>query len=220
MVNFWTDIFGSKLPTVIYCEKAIDGLIARPGYFISNLAYILVGIFLLTKKDKLAKILGIISILIGVLSGVYDASFKFNSQILDLSGMFLLVIFLLVFNLYKLKITSSRNSIILAVVLQILSMLGIILLEAQSGRILFGLYVIGVIITELIFWKRKLLREYKTFAIALGLFLLGFVIWMLDSNQILCSPITLINGRAVFHYLTAISIYYLYKYNLQKINSI
>ena len=88
---FWTEIFGSKLPSVDYCEKAISGIIARPEYFISNLSYLLVGIYLLTRKDKFGKVLGIISLIVGSFSAIYDASFRFNAQLLDLSAMFLLM---------------------------------------------------------------------------------------------------------------------------------
>lgn len=213
---FWDNIFGSKLPTVDYCEKSISGLIARPEYFISNISYILVGIYLLIRKDRFGKTLGIISLIVGSFSAIYDASFRFNAQLLDLSAMFLLINFLLLYNLSKLKITSRRNLIILGIFLQIIYFIGITFLEGQSGRILFGLGVLGILITEYIFWKRKVVLNYKVFISAFLLFILGFLIWLLDSNKILCSPSIPLNGRTIFHILTAVCVYLLYRYNIRK----
>lgn len=214
---FWTQIFGERIPTVEYCEKAIEGLVARPGYFISNIPYILLGIFLLTRKDKLAKVLGLISILIGIFSGIYDASFKFNAQIFDLMAMFALINFLFVFNLYKLKFTGKKLSVVLAILFQLAYLLGIISFEGSSGRILFGLFVLGVIGTEYLIYKTKLLETHRYFLLALATFAVGFLIWTLDASQTICSPIEWINGRAIYHYVTTITIYYLYLHNRKKL---
>jgi len=215
---FWDNIFGSKLPSVDYCEKATSGIIARPEYFISNLSYILVGIYLLTRKDKFGKILGVISLIVGSFSAIYDASFRFNAQLLDLSAMFLLIIFLLLYNLLKLKVTSIRNLFILGASLQAIYFIGISLLEGQSGRILFGLGVLGILFTEYLFWRKKVVLNYKVFILAFFIFIIGFLIWLLDSNKILCSPSIPLNGRTIFHILTAVSIYLLYMYNRKKEN--
>ena len=96
--SFWTSLFGEKLPTVSYCETPTGMFIERPGYFISNIPYILLGVYLLTQKGLYAKAFGIIAICVGVFSGIYDASYKFNAQLLDLAAMFLLVSFLVIIN--------------------------------------------------------------------------------------------------------------------------
>jgi hypothetical protein len=216
MNTFWNQIFGARIPTVIYCEQALDFVIARPGYFISNFAYIFVGLLLIFKKDKVAKVLGILSIVIGIFSGIYDASFKFNAQILDLLAMFSLVNFLLVFNLYKLKIINKLGALILALVFELIYLAGILSLEGSSGRIIFGLFVVGVILSEFVIFKKRLISNFKYFLIALITFLIGFGIWTLDASQLLCSPIEWLNGRAIYHYITAITIYYLYLHNRKK----
>lgn len=216
MNQFWTQIFGERIPTVEYCEQVIEGLIARPGYFISNIPYIILGVFLITRKDKVAKILGTLSILIGVFSGIYDASFKFNAQIFDLMAMFALINFLFVFNLYKLKLASKQASIFLAIIFQLTYLLGIISFEGSSGRMLFGLFVLGVILTEYIIYKRKLVESHKYFLVALATFLVGFLIWTFDASQTICSPVEWLNGRAIYHYITTATIYYLYLHNRKK----
>ena len=64
-------------PTINYCESAISGLIKRPYYALSNLAFFIVAIFIIKdgKGSKLSKAFGYIIILVGLLSFLYDSSF-------------------------------------------------------------------------------------------------------------------------------------------------
>lgn len=214
MSQFWNNIFGSKLPTVNYCEPIVEGLVARPGYFISNFAYIVIGFVLLFKKDYLARSLGLISISIGFFSTIYDASYRFNAQVLDLLAMFLLVNFLLTYNIYKLRWLSKLKSVFLAITLQLSYFILIISLEGQSGRILFGIVVLSIILSEFKFKRSGI--SFKNFYLALATFVIGLIIWSFDSNQSLCSSIVYLNGRVIYYYITSITIYFLYKHNYQK----
>lgn len=213
MHTFWQGIFGTKLPTVEYCEQATYSIIARPGYFISNFVYILLGFYFLSQPGKLAKSFGLISIVVGIFSAIYDASFLFYAQILDLSAMAILVLFLLGLNFNKLNLLNHKKIISLLSILLITYMAVILLLEGQSGRIMFGIFVLGVIMTDYLCLKTNPQKDKKYFLLALFLFLLGFLIWMVDATQTICSPIEYLNGRSIYHYLTALSIFYLYKYN-------
>lgn len=217
MSTFWDTVFGTKLPTVYYCEEAQDAIIARPGYFVSNFAYIFIGVYLLAQRDKFAKILGILSIAVGFFSGMYDASFRFNAQILDLMGMFGLVIFLLMYNFYKLKLIRKLYALITGMLLLLGYLVSIIVIEGQSGRWLFGVSLVLIIITEYLLYKRQVIGYYKYFVIALVMFLIGFMIWSFDALEILCSPIKYLNGRAIFHCITAVSILYLYLHKRENI---
>lgn len=86
-LNFFSE------PTIEYCEKPLQTIIKRPYYAISNLAFLFTGIYILYKgkKSKLSQIFGFTAITIGLLSFLYDASYLYISQLLDLSGMFLFV---------------------------------------------------------------------------------------------------------------------------------
>lgn len=199
-------------PTVEYCEKATNYFIARPGYAISNLPYIFLGLYLVSRKDKLAKLFGIISILIGAASFFYDSTFTLLSQIIDLSVMFIFINFLIVLNLKRLK--NIKNKYLVSVVLiSYLVFISItILLGGSSGRILFGIGVLLQIISEIYLKVRNKDVSILNWSIAVAIFILGFGIWLFDGMKIWCDPNNIFNGRAIFHYLTTISIYYLYKH--------
>lgn len=213
MNSFWTGIFGAKSPTVEYCEKASNSLIARPGYFLSNFVYIFIGIYLLRKRGKLAKVFGLLSILIGVFSGIYDASSLFYAQVLDLSMMAVFILYLIALNIKKLNLFSDIKIVILTVILQSIYMMCVIFIQGQSGRILFGIFVLMVILSEYSFKKKNKNALVNNFIIAFILFTAGFIIWIFDATQLLCSPYSLVNGRGIYHILTALSILFLYRNN-------
>ncbi len=218
MNPFWQSIFGSKQATVEYCELASDAIISRPGYFFSNIAYMIVGVYILRKAGRFSKSFGIFAILIGLSSALYDTNALFYAQLIDLASMSAFVIFISIINLRNLGIRKWPYLITIALALQSIYMILILVNEGSSGRILFGLLVMSVIITEFLIYRRKPSITMRNFKIAFLLFLFGFFIWSFDASQTFCSPISILNGRAIFHYLTALSIYYLYLHNLQKQN--
>jgi len=198
-------------PTIEYCEKPVSGLIKRPYYAISNFAFFASGVLILVKgrKSKLAMLFGYTAIVIGLLSFAYDASYLYISQLLDLTGMLLLVNILLYLNLGKI-FRFAKRLVSLQIVLYLLSMATIMYFRGFAGNIVFGIYVLAVIVTEYILKRRKQNQNYKYWILAFAFFVLGFAIWLLDSSKTVCFSFGLLNGRAVFHYLNAISIYYLY----------
>ena len=213
-LSIWDFIFGDKIPTVTYCELPIESVIARPGYFLSNIPYILLGIYIFTRPGRYSKIFGILTIMIGIFSALYDASFKYNAQILDLLGMFSFITFLLILNLkYLGNLQSKLSTFVFSFSLLFVYLSAILVLEGSAGRISFGLLVLGFLVTEYLKFKKHMIVEnIKYFIFGLLLFIIGFLIWNLDANGIWCSSISIFNGRAIFHYLTGGSIYFLYKH--------
>lgn len=202
-------------PTVKYCEQPTDGIIKRPYYAISNLVFFLVGFIILRERTKLAKLFGYTTLAIGLFSTLYDTFYLYGLQLLDLTGMFIFINLLLFLNLTK--FLKASKILILQLVIGLLSLMAIIYFKSYSGNIIFGLYVIALIITELILYSKNIHINLKNWLIAFGLFVLGFIFWFLDTKKVVCFNFGLLNGRAIFHYLNSISIYYLYKfYKLQK----
>lgn len=203
------NLFGP--PTIEYCEKPVQGLIKRPYYAVSNLAFLLAGFLILYKgkMNNLSKIFGFTAITIGLLSFYYDASYLYISQLFDLTGMFLFVNILLYLNLKRL-FKGLRYMALYQILIYIISMTAIVIFQGFMGNLVFGLYVLGIIVTEYLLYKQKLHFHHKYWVLSVILFILGFSIWLLDSTKTTCFSFGLLNGRAIFHYLNAISIYYLY----------
>jgi hypothetical protein len=201
-------------PTVTYCEKAAAGIIKRPWYLISNLAFLISGIMIMKKGgfDRLSKLFGFLAIAVGIFSGIYDATFTRTAQLADLSMMIIFVtvlIYLTMSDLYKLpkKPFIKMLAGIIGISIALMIMFG-----GVSGDIIFGVYVIALIGLEGIARHKEVHANYKPFGIAVALLTLGFGFWFLDISRIYCISFGMLNGRAIFHYLTAISIYYVYSF--------
>lgn len=205
--EFW-NFLGLQKPVMEYCEKAGGGIIARPGYFISNFAYIIIGFVLLAKKRKISKAFGIFAILIGVASGIYDASYRANAQFLDVTFMFGFVIFLFCLNLQYIFNLNVRRLVLLYILFIIVYFLFADLFFTKgAGLIPFGAGVVGVIASQLYIWfkldKNTYTANNKLWIAACILFFTGYLIWQFDAHHIICDKLNLFNGRGIFHYLTS-----------------
>ena len=102
-------------PTIEFCEARTCGLVAEPANAWSNLAYILVGLYLLsqTRKPEASNLWpgGLTAILVGICSFVFHAYPTFNTEYLDLFAMYLFGTYLLSINLYR-AFDLTRNTAI------------------------------------------------------------------------------------------------------------
>jgi len=198
-------------PTIAYCEAATQSLIRRPYYFLSNFVYLGLALWLLTRKGILAKQFGVIALLVGVASSLYDMTFLYLFQLIDLGVMIVFISFLIYLNYPKAerKYILSKLSLIGG-----LAVISIFCLKGVSGDVVFGLYVVFFIWQSIGRFGLTALRKSK-WASALLVFVLGFAFWIMDFTKVYCSSFGLLNGRSVFHYTTAISIFLLYGFYSQ-----
>lgn len=195
-------------PTIEFCEKAGIGLIKRPFYAISNLAYLIVGFFILNKKTRFSKIFGYSAIFIGLASFLYDASYTYVSQLLDLFSMLVFINILI----YLSAIRLGKNFKIFCIFAPIFGLVSIIYFKSYAGEFVFGIFVLIAIVLETIIWLTGRAKEFKMWLLGVGLFILGFVVWLFDAVFKICDSDNIINGRSIFHILTATTIFLLYKY--------
>lgn len=211
MIEFFKNLFYAN-PTVDYCEPIRDGLIARPFYAMSNIAFLIVGILILAKgkKTALSKAFGYSMILVGLFSFFYDSTYSYLFQIFDVAGMYIFITLLILLNLKRLKMVKSLwwRWPLVAIALFIFYFF-----KGEAGNIIFGLFVIFVLASEW-FVKEKYSRKY--WIIGVSLFLLGFVVWIFDATKIFCLPSGIVNGRGVFHVLESIAVYFMYKHYSQE----
>jgi hypothetical protein len=209
------DLFSA--PTVTYCEQAVEGLIARPGYALSNIPYILLGIYLIVKRkeSRLNLPFGLLSILIGTASFIYDATYLLLTQIIDLSAMFIFILFLLGLNLKRLKSIQANVLFLSGFLAFVVMVLFTLFIGGSMGRLLFGIGVVSVLVTELLIRLRNHDYTDKYFYLAITVFIMGFGIWLIDANKIWCDQNNVFNGRSIFHYATTIAIFFLYRFYKQ-----
>ena len=202
-------------PTVQYCEAALDMFIARPWYAASNLAFIVAGLILLMRGGRYSRLFGILALAVGTLSFIYDATYTYLSQLFDLSGMLILIGVLLYLNL-SLIIKNRRRLLIGLAISLALSLVAIIIFKGFAGNILFGLLVVIYIASEIYLLRTKKHSHGKAWAIAFGIFLLGFIFWLFDASHLYCTDFGLLNGRSIFHYTNALTIYLLFMFYLKQ----
>ena len=201
-----------RIPTVEYCEKVVQGLIARPGYAISNIPFILAGSFIILKNkgSRFSFLVGILSIIIGVCSFLYDASFTFLSQYFDWLGMFLFILFLSILNLKRLfDLDWKRLITIFSLILFLYLPVSFL---TEQGTFFFGIGVVFLILSEIYLTVKNKSHLDKKWVLALMLFLIGYISRNLDLYGVFCDPGNILNGRGIFHYLSSISILLLHSY--------
>jgi len=211
------NLFGA--PTVEFCEKAGLGFIKRPFYALSNLAYVFVGLLILYKGkgSVLSKSFGYTAIFIGSASFVYDASYTYISQLVDLLGMFLFVHILIYFSAKRYFAVSNKKLLFSQILSVVLGMSAILYFKSFAGEFVFGIYIIFALLLEFFLWKSGKSKNISLWLKGVAFFVLGFIIWLPDAMGILCDPNNYINGRSIFHVFTSVTIYLMYKYyNLQQ----
>lgn len=197
-------------PTVEFCEKAGSGIIARPFYAISNLAYLVIPLLILRKsKDVLAITFALTAELVGTLSFIYDSVPNRLTQLFDLSGMYAIVSTLLVINLTRYKKNKLVESIALVPIVTLVSIISTYYFKGISGNVIFGLLVLAYVFSE-IYLKKE--NDLKLWLASFLTFLAGFTIWLFDFKAWYCMPGNYLNGRGAFHLLTAVSVFILYRY--------
>lgn len=206
--------------TLQWCERPLCEWIREPANTWSNLAYIFVGILLYyqSKKQKAPHLglLGIFSILIGLMSGFYHASGTFLGEVLDFSTMFMMTTYTVCANLARLYGWSYQR--LRAVALGgLISSIVLLVVFQNIGIELFALQMLLTFGLEL-----KIIRAEKGKINHLPLlgfiisFSIAYIIWRLDHYRIVCNPdFHWINGHALWHILTAVGIWFVYHFYAQ-----
>jgi len=200
------------VPTVEFCEKATGFIIKRPFYALSNVVYLFVGVLILNKKTRFSKVFGYTSLFIGLASFVYDASYTYVSQLVDLFAMLVFVNILIGLNIKRIYGFSKRFLASLGAIFVSVGMLAIIYFKSFSGEFVFGVFVVTLILSEFVLWRKGNSRKIKLFLVGLLAFVTGFIVWLPDAMAIWCDPSDIINGRSLFHIFTSITVYVLYRY--------
>jgi Ceramidase len=203
-------------PTIQFAENNLSGCIAQPANTFSNIAYLVVAIcalYLLRKtKIKPLYLFPFTFAIIGLSSAFYHASATFVGQFFDFFSIYILGSTLLYFA--ALPFIKTRQSGLLILLAFLTITLGFTLWFAPYLRIVIAFSELFFLI-YLEYLNRKNTSEYRwLFTRALQVFILAFGVWLLDLNYIWDIDWLehYINGHAVWHVLTAVSMWYVFRY--------
>lgn len=216
-----------------YCEAFRDSVIKQPSNTWSNLGFVVAGLWitwglrrdLLTgtqrpnpvcSRPTLSTLYATLVVLLGPGSMAMHGSGTEWGETTDVLSMLLYIAFPAAYSI--IRISNSKASMFTPVYVGLIALPGVPLLTGVmnfSGSTLYLLLVPGVAISEL--WRclrnpgTRLARKWLL--LATGLFVTGFVIWLLShTGAPLCDPASLIQGHAVWHLLSAAATVALFRY--------
>jgi len=215
-------------PNHCFCETIRDASIAQPANALSSLGFIFVGLMIvlaefnsdprrqytnrMVREPIYTRSYGCALILIGLGSAFYHASLTFVGQICDVSGMYVLITFALLYSMTRFK--TVRPAVFLGSYL----FLNLLLLWLQVSlpnvrRYAFAALVLILLFLELRARRRQVMSiESKWLWRSAAIMGVAFGIWILDITRVACFPGSILQGHAIWHLLGALAAWCLYRY--------
>jgi hypothetical protein len=208
------------LPYACFCETVSTSFIRQPINAYSNLGYIIVGIAILIylKKTEQSRgthavlsgltrriliLFGVAYIIVGIGSFLYHATFIFFGEEMDDDSMYLIGIFLLLFEYSRIRQISTKQFLWIYFSTNTIFEIIIYFLPVVRGGLFVGLMLI-------LFWiewkarqKESITGEVKLTDQANLCFFMGYIFWLVDKLHIMCFPDSIFQGHAVWHLMTA-----------------
>jgi hypothetical protein len=223
-----------------FCEaNRMDEAIRQPSNTWSNLGYLLVGLFALTlaahdykNKDRRASghflvmypffsvLYGLSCLYLFIGSFMYHASLTLFFQKFDQTGLYSVIGMVLILNIYKINPYlyhkgEWKNTHVLAKLLVIILNIAFFkwLWKFNINILVPGMLVI-TLCTAVYYIRRVSRTDYflNYLYVAYFIMLAAGSIWLLDRQGVVCNPDSIWQGHAVWHILTAASMFFIYLY--------
>jgi len=214
--------------------------IVQPANTWSNLGFLMVGLLclfigindlkvrspeipnLMVRYPVFSILLGISCIYLFMGSFLYHASLTKAFQKLDITGMYAVILSFIGYMIFRLFPTryvkrkeSYRSShFIIAAAAVLFNIVFFAGLWKVNVNILFPIFVLIAIATNTIYNRLKKahfqILYKRIFQLSMLVGLVSFTCWILDRQDIWCSPDSFLQGHAVWHILNALCIFLLY----------
>jgi Ceramidase len=210
----------SCMPDSCFCEAVRNHGIRQPANTWSSLAFVVVAAMVLARwarrpsagRRAYPLLYAFTLAVVGLGSVFLHATLSFAGQFADVFGMYLIATFALLYSVDRLRGLSGAafaggyiaSNAVLAMVLYWIP---------GVRRMVFGLLIVAVVLVEKLIRRRNAaVSTTKHLWMALGIMGLAFAIWILDFTRVLCSPYSWIQGHAIWHVLSAVAAWYLFRY--------
>lgn len=208
-----------------YCEAFSDGLVKQPANTWSALTMSIPGLLVLaslgfarpdgsnpmTRHALLPATFGYSAVFLGPGSMFFHSTFSDLGGFLDSTSMYLFLSFVLVYQLLRL----TRMPLWLAALVWVALNALLFTLARVTGAptLVFALLGVATGIVQIVVFTRETLRYSAWFWAAIGTFAVAFTIWLLSRTGMpLCAPQSALQGHALWHVLSALTVggFYLY----------
>ena len=210
-------------PTIAFCETRTCEFPSEPANAWSNLAYVFVGIYVLVlvRRERRWPLwpAGVTSIGIGIGSFAFHAFPTFYTEYADLTAMYLLSIFLLSIQMYRIFRWRPQQAVLFYAVIVAFSTVGL-WVGKNTGIAIFGTQVVLATLSEIVLYRRakseQVAVDYTHFWTTVGAFVLSLAFWVLDLSGLVCDPHDhLWQGHAAWHIINSTCLYFLFCYARQ-----
>jgi hypothetical protein len=232
--NLWANMALAAGNTLHFCEFNHEDLVIKQiANTWSNLAYLLVGFILISigVKDHLFQerhqlnnfiarhpgftfLLGIAMIYLFFGSFFYHASLTKTFQLLDVGGIYAVVIALLCYNFFRafpsfhFKNQQYKSHYLILSIGILLNILVLVEIHKWNINTVFPILIVGLLLLHVINMRHKnLAKNYTSYIwLASSSMAVAAALWILDRTNILCSPTSIFQGHAFWHMLTALAV--------------
>jgi hypothetical protein len=177
----------------------------------------LVAAFIIKKtSSKILLPLPLVFLTIGISSFFYHASATFIGQFFDFFSIYILGSILLFFSAKPSKILGNK---ILLTITIVTIFLGLLLWFVPSLRIPIAFIEPFIVLALERKNKSKYQIDYKYFTTAIKIFIFAFIIWLSDLYMVWDIDWLehYVNGHAIWHILTSISLWFVFKHYITNI---
>ena len=206
---------GWALPDIKHCEANGAGWIAAPVNAWTNLPYVGLGLWIMRRSPDAdwlsAGGLGPVSILVGVTSFVFHASYTFAGQAADYAGMFALTGWAIGRACWRAGWLTRPQAKAFWAGLFAASMAALFAFRAAGLAIQWVMIVQAVAIAAL--ELRLLPKNRPYFWTMQALLAAAYACWHLDHADAFCRPDGLLQWHAVWHVLTAGAFYAAWRFH-------
>jgi len=151
-------------------------------------------------------------IVVGLGSAAFHATLSFNTQFADVLGMYLVAMFIVLYNLNRIR-RLDDTTMVAAYIGSVVALASVPYFAPAFRRYIFALLLILALSLEWAYRRRHaVIAETRHLVSALFLIATGFAIWVADIAGVLCSPMSWFQGHAIWHLCGALSLGCLYLY--------